>query len=79
MDVGTRVRLKRDVDRYPHFVAEKGMTGVVTLKSEDQIVIRLDEAVNGAEEWNNEVHWYRGMFEDKSFEIAFKEQVEVIG
>ncbi len=59
MIVGTRVRLIHDEDRYPHFIAPKGATGVV-VETADNIdhAVRLDENLPGAEEWGNEVHWF---------------------
>lgn len=58
MEPGSRVRLKRDVERYPHFVAPEGLTGTVVECEEEIVSVRLDEPVEGAEEWDNQVHWY---------------------
>ncbi len=55
--VGTRVRLTHAVDRYPHFIAPEGATGVVTESSDELVAVRLDLNVEGAHEWDNEVHW----------------------
>ncbi len=55
---GTRVRLTRDVDRFPHFIAPKGAEGTVTSVDEYALCVRLDETLPGAEDWDNEVHWY---------------------
>lgn len=79
MDAGTKVRLGRDVERYPHFVAEAGLTGTVTTFSDDLVVVRLDDPVSGAEEWDNEIHWYRGQFEDEDFKKVLQQDVELIG
>lgn len=56
----TLVRLKVDVDRYPHFIAPAGATGTVVDHGDSQMVlaVRLDEYLPGAEEWENEVQWY---------------------
>lgn len=56
--IGTRVRLRHDVDRYPHFIALKGMLGTVAIVQSGLIGVRLDEHLDGAEDWDNEVHWF---------------------
>jgi len=63
---GARVELVVDVDRYPHFVAPAGATGVVVDLDDPQIIlaVRLDEPLVGAEEWSNEVHWFDGDGDD---------------
>lgn len=72
---GTRVRLRRDVERFPHFIAPKGATGtVVDNGSPDVFAVYLDETLPGAEEWKNEVHWIAGYHGD---DVAA--DVEVIG
>lgn len=58
---GARVRLQHDVERYPHFIAPEGALGTVTDIDPDFFVVRLDERVEGAEDWDNEVHWSDGM------------------
>ena len=55
--IGTRVRLVHDVDRYPHFIAERGSHGSVTHNDGDTICVRMDDLIVGAEEWDNEVVW----------------------
>ncbi len=65
--VGSRVVLARDVERFPHFVAPAGASGTVTVNdvtppsAELLLCVRLDEPLQGAEEWRNEVAWYGGM------------------
>jgi hypothetical protein len=62
--IGTRVRLKHAVDRYPHFLADAGMEGsVVHTPSGDPsgtFCVRMDETLEGAEEWDNEIVWSVG-------------------
>jgi hypothetical protein len=58
LSVGDRVRLTHEVWRYPHFIAECGQAGTVTYVSHDMVAVRMDAPVKGAEEWDNEVHWY---------------------
>jgi hypothetical protein len=57
---GDRVRLTHDVERYPHFIAPKGATGIVREDGPDLFVVKLDQALAGAEEWENEIHWSNG-------------------
>jgi len=56
--VGARVRLNHEIWRYPHFIAEKGLTGVVIEATEELFSVRMDEPLEGAEDWDNELHWY---------------------
>lgn len=76
MEPGTKVRLAREIERYPHFTAEAGLTGTVTRFDDEVAAVRLDEPVPGAEEWNNEIHWYKNQFEDADFRAVFASQVE---
>lgn len=58
--VGERVRLRHDIDRYPHFIARAGATGTITdlgSPAGSYISVRMDEHLPGAEEWDNEVVW----------------------
>ncbi len=66
--VGERVRLTQDVERYPHFIAPKGAEGVV-VSEDDVYAVKLDVFVPGAEEWENEVHWYRLNGDDPGLDI----------
>lgn len=64
--VGDRVKLKRDAERFPHFIARAGMTGtVVTVEGKNYIpecfmAVRMDVKIVGAESWDNEVQWFEG-------------------
>lgn len=55
--IGDRVRLRHDVDRYPHFIAPADGTGVVESISEDVFSVQMDEFIEGAEDWENCVWW----------------------
>jgi len=57
LPLGTRVRLRHDVDRYPHFRARAGMTGTVVTVGPDPVVVRMDEYLEGCEEWDNAILW----------------------
>jgi hypothetical protein len=63
---GTKVRLTQDVERYPHFIAKAGMTGEVVLSDDGMFAVVLDEYLSGADEWDNEVHWYEEQGDDLS-------------
>lgn len=54
--VGTRVRLRRNVERFPHFIAGEGTTGIV-VTTDEQFCVRMDDHLPGAEEWENEILW----------------------
>lgn len=56
--VGMRYRLRRDVDRFPHFIAPAGSTGTLDELNDGEIWLRLDEPLAGAEEWANRLEWY---------------------
>ena len=58
LPVGTRVRLCRAVDRYPHFRLPAGKLGTITCSNPAVISVRMDDHVDGAEEWGNCVEWY---------------------
>jgi hypothetical protein len=58
MRLGDRVRLRRDVERFPHFIAKTGLTGeIVAFDSEDCVWVLMDAPLPGAEEWDNEILW----------------------
>ena len=64
LTVGTRVRLRHAVDRFPHFLAPAGATGTVTstptADPAGTLCVRMDEIIEGAEEWENEIVWSVG-------------------
>lgn len=76
MEKGMRVQFTTDVDRYPHFVVAEGSTGTVTALDDEMAAVKLDEKIEGAEEWENEVQWYEGMLEEGDWKELFREQVE---
>ncbi|MGN6817015.1 MAG: hypothetical protein ACTHK3_13185 [Solirubrobacterales bacterium] len=79
--LGSRGRLRRSVDRFPHFVAQAGATGTVTEATDSLIALRLDEFLPGAEEWDNEVCWTSDDIEsaDQTVAAVFYEDVEIVG
>lgn len=58
LPAGTRVALRHDVDRYPHFLAPAGATGeVLDIGDPDVFAVVLDETLPGAEDWDNAILW----------------------
>lgn len=55
--VGARVRLKEDVDRFPHFIAPAGATGTISGIEAGITWVKMDEHIPGAEEWDNEIQF----------------------
>jgi|GEM_PF-1994302 len=55
--VGARARLRRRVERFPHFVVEAGAMGTITTATEALISMKMHVLVSGAEGWDNEVCW----------------------
>jgi hypothetical protein len=78
LPVGTRVRLTREVERYPHFIAERGRAGVVVEATPDAVSVRLDEHLPGAEEWDNEVCWYGPDWTGRDARVVALEEVEPV-
>lgn len=54
---GIRMRLVRDVERWPFFVAPAGAVGTVTYADDHTVCLRMDDHLPGAEEWDNEIVW----------------------
>lgn len=54
---GMRVRLRRDIERFPHFIARAGLTGTVADISGGNVSVHMDMPLPGAESWDNEIVW----------------------
>lgn len=67
------MKLKREVDRYPDFVVLEGMTGVIVELEPGFIRVKMDSPVQGAEPWDNEVHWMYDLVEE------FENDVDILG
>lgn len=52
---GDRVELTEYVDRFPFFCAAPGTQGTVTESSDSLLIVRMDEHIDGCEEWDNEL------------------------
>jgi hypothetical protein len=55
-NVGERAKLRRLVERFPHFWVAAGAEGTIT-EATELIALKMDEHVDGAEEWDNELCW----------------------
>lgn len=52
-----KVRFKRAVDRFPHFLVPPGATGQLVLLTEKEAAVKLDVPLHGCEDWDNKVYW----------------------
>lgn len=66
--VGERYRVAHEVWRYPHFIVEEGATGMIVESDDELVALKLDEVIEGAEEWQNELHWYPNNCDDDPWE-----------
>lgn len=67
---GWRVVLVRDVERFPHFIARKGMKGTVVECSAKMARVRMDDHLEMYSEWNNEIHWYEDDRADFALDVV---------
>lgn len=68
-NIGDRVRLTADVDRYPHCIVRKGDCGTITQSDECNISVTLDRVYPDLAEWNNALRWDDEQLEDYSYQI----------
>jgi hypothetical protein len=68
-EVGLRVQLRHDVERYPHFVAKAGLTGTVVLVYPRFVGVKLDAFLGGCEEWANMLQWSDGTLDKDGDDI----------
>jgi hypothetical protein len=54
--VGDRVRLVRDVERFPFFCARAGLSGVV-VGADEFLRVRMEEHIPEASDWDNCIIW----------------------
>ena len=52
-----KVRFKREVHRFPHFIVPIGTTGTLVLLTNTTAAVLLDEPLRGCEDWDNKVYW----------------------
>lgn len=76
---GSRVVLTEYVERYPHFVVSAGSLGVVVDIGDPNILaVRLDERLEGAEDWANEVHWILDAGDDPARSLRRIEPIKTV-
>lgn len=72
--IGDRVRLTRDVDRFPDGIAKTGETGtVVEIPYNGRfhlLAVQLDTKHEWLNEWNNELHWYDHLLGDPKDDLT---------
>jgi hypothetical protein len=54
---GFRFQLTSPVDRYPHFLADPGLTGTVTECGSGELWLHMDKPLEGAEPWGNDIQF----------------------
>jgi hypothetical protein len=59
-EVGLRVKFRHRVDRFPEFSAPAETTGTVVEVTDAIVVVKADQPITGAEQWDNCVHFYDG-------------------
>lgn len=69
--VDQRVHVIERVECYPNFIIEKGATGIVVevnkLHEHYEVRVRMDEHVNGCEEWDNVVFFNEDAFPPEDY------------
>jgi hypothetical protein len=78
---GSLVRLARDVERFPHCIVKKGATGIVTKVGDfpdEAWWVKLDEYVDGLNEWNNELQWIDDTLADMGGDLEVRNPQEQI-
>jgi len=56
-NIGDRVTLTCDVDRFDDFVAPAGLTGIVVTTRVDYLEVWMRRRLLGAEDWRNCIIW----------------------
>lgn len=57
MKAGDRVRLRRDVERYPIFIAKAGSFGTILSIDDQSAIVKMDDPLENGEDWNNSIYW----------------------
>ncbi|MFA5489463.1 MAG: hypothetical protein WC284_09620 [Candidimonas sp.] len=79
--VGRRVKFvnSKDIDVHAGVYVEPGMTGtIVNVEPGNLIAVKMDDIIDGLEEWDNEVHWYNDSYPGMDEFEAFLSDVEFI-
>jgi hypothetical protein len=72
MNIGQRIRLTKDVERFPDFIARKGMTGTFAGHRMGVSLMEMDARLEGAEHWENCIIWN----EDSDYSRFIEDDVE---
>lgn len=59
--IGDRIELTESVDKFPDFIADKGLIGTVVYVDNEHkgmIEVKMDKTIKGAEHWDNCVIFY---------------------
>jgi hypothetical protein len=75
LELGTEITLAREVWRYPHFEAEEGLTGKLSMVDPEQgiIEVTMDKPLPGAEDWKNAIQW-----SDDDYGVEFLKDVGLL-
>lgn len=75
LELGTKLTLAREVWRYPHFQAEEGLTGKLSMVDPQQgiIEVTMDKHLPGAEDWKNAIQW-----SDDDYGVEFLKDVGLL-
>ncbi len=71
LNVGDRVRVRSELEFFPHFIVKPGATGVVSWAQEGcPVWVKMDDHIDGCEYWDNEVGFGWGsMYEVSELEV----------
>ncbi len=82
LTVGTRVRLRKEIERFPHFMAPAGLTGRVVYHEHGEIDVEMDAPLPGAEEWDNQIVWREDDYHYEclaAFDMDLARDIEILG
>ena len=68
--LGKRVRVVRNVERFPHFIVHAGAIGTVSYVDKDSFCVLMDDTIPGCEQWDNEVVWMDHEFDQIPEDLA---------
>lgn len=73
--LGTTVRLARDVERFPEFVAPEGLTGTVIENGSLIIVVKMDKPWEGCPD-DRTIEWHKDLAGEEPLNAIFWEDVD---
>lgn len=74
LTLGTRWRLRHDVDRYPDFVAPCGSVGKVVYAGSDCIILDMEQHIKGCEPWDNTICWHEAHYFGEEYDYDFRDE-----